>query len=339
MKKFSSSEKYTPKGIVLVPSYNCNAKCMHCNNDAEKHDLSLKMDINKAIEIIREAKDYGLNSLQITGGEITMYPEFIPPVISAARQMAVRVNKPPTNCYIASRPKEANLFFRKLKQTGYTGGFRVSIDPYHQAYVPLHTAADFISIYSSYFKVSSLTIGSCYYDAKRIFSMYDELGTLLKKRGFRNFSVDKSKKSIYADGQRIKYGMWMPTRPSRKPLKDEEVLLKKIDRTKPCLGSEGLAYLWIEPDFKVRVCSGNGNGFLDCYVAGDLKKETIEQTVAGIRRSRIFNILAGYGPAGLRDALKEKGITMDYDKKYSFMCELCNEITGKKEFRELLEKE
>ncbi|HDT15223.1 MAG TPA: radical SAM protein, partial [Firmicutes bacterium] len=92
MKKYKKKEKYTPKGIVFIPTYNCTAGCRHCNNDFSKHNMSMKMDACRAVEILREGRDYGLNSLQITGGEITMYPEFLVSVINEARKTAIRVN-------------------------------------------------------------------------------------------------------------------------------------------------------------------------------------------------------------------------------------------------------
>lgn len=40
-----------------------------------------------------------------------------------------------------------------------------------------------------------------------------------------------------------------------------------------------MGYLWVEPDFKVRVCCGNGNGFLSDYIIGDLGRESVADVV------------------------------------------------------------
>jgi hypothetical protein len=322
----SLKDSYTPRGIVFVPTFNCTAMCRHCNNDFSKHDLSVKMEVKRAIELLYEAKKLGLNSIQITGGEITMYPEFMLELIPHAKKLAIRVNKPPTNCYIAGDRKKAAEFFEGLKKTGYTTGFRLSIDPYHNGKIPLSWVAAFIAEYKNYFKLSSLTIGSSFHDRQEIFRLYGLLKEELGKLGIKDFKIIKEKKGIFIEGQKIKYGIWTPTRPSWQRLDDKEVEQKPIDKTFACLGPQGVGYLWVEPDFRVKVCSCNGNGFLDYYYIGDLAKESIKEVIERAGKSKVFKILANYGPAGLRKALNSKGKILPEDKKYTFMCELCNEI-------------
>lgn len=328
---------YTPRGIVFVPTYKCTCMCRHCNIDFRNRDLSIYMDYNKAIYILYEAKKIGLNSIQITGGEITMYPEFMINIIPHARKLAMRINKPPTNCYIARDIEKTEKFFNELKNVDYRSGFRISIDPYHNKVMPISQIADFIVSYKKFFKLSTLTIGSCYYDRNRIFELYDELIKHLIKKGIKEAYIDKEKKSIFVENFRIKYGIWKPTRPAWQKLNDYEVELKKIDKTFACLGPKGVGYLWIEPDFKVRVCSGNGNGFTDYLIIGDLNKETLIEIIEKARKNKIFRVLANEGSAGLRKVLNLKTKILDENKKYTFMCELCNEILGNKEYLKIIE--
>lgn len=329
-------DKYTPRGLVFVPTFNCTAMCRHCNNDFSKHDLTEKMDTKRAVELLYEAKKIGLNSIQLTGGEITMYPEFMLGLIPHAKKLAIRVCKPPTNCFIAGDREKAAAFFRSLKEINYTSGFRLSLDPYHNGKIPVAWVAAFIAGYGKVFKYSSLTIGSSNHDREAIFACYENLINELAKTGIKDAKIVKAKKGIFINGQKIKYGIWTPTRPSWQPLKDNEVELKPLDRTFACLGPQGVGYLWIEPDFRVKVCSCNGNGFLDYYYIGDLSKESIKDVIGRAGKNRIFRILANYGPAGLRKALNMKGKILDEGKKYTFMCELCNEITGNKAWLEAI---
>ena len=166
---------YTPRGLVFVPTFNCTAMCRHCNNDLGRHDLSKKMDIKRAVELLYEAKTLGLNSIQMTGGELTMYPEFMLGLIPHARKLAIRVNKPPTNCYIGGVPENAALFFNRLKAAGYTSGFRLSLDPYHNGKIPVSWVAAFIREYGRVFGYKSLTIGSSNRDRESIFALYEKL--------------------------------------------------------------------------------------------------------------------------------------------------------------------
>ncbi len=326
-------EKYTPKGIVFVPTYNCTGMCPHCNIDFNKHNLQNRMDIKKAIKLLYKSKEIGLNSIQFTGGEITMYPEFMPGIIPHAKKLAIRVNKPPTNCYIGKSAEQSACFFRELKSVNYTSGFRISIDPYHGKKIPLDWVVRFTVEYGKFFRFSSLTIGSCYYDRDEIMKLYRDFAGKLKQNGLR---AEIRGKYILINGQKVKFGIWKPTRPSWRELPDNEVELKKIEKTMACLGPGGVGYLWVEPDFKVRVCSGNGNGFLDYYLTGDLSKESLNGVIERAGRDEIFKILANYGAAGLRQVLNYKENILDENKKYTFMCELCNEIAGNKEYRRIV---
>ncbi|MGD0565910.1 MAG: radical SAM protein [Candidatus Goldiibacteriota bacterium] len=326
---------YTPKGIVLVPTYDCTAMCRHCNNDFYRHDLSIKMDPARAVEILKEAKIAGLNSLQFTGGELTLYPEFMPQIIPHARKMAMRINRPPTNCYIGAYPDKARIFFSAMKKAGFSSGFRISIDNYHQKKIPLESVVQFVFIYSEYFPLNSLTIGSCCRDLDEIMPLYEKFIEGLKKHGM-SAEINKEKKSIYINDKRVKYGTWRPTRPSWKPIADEEAHMAPIKKTVHCLGPDGLAYLWVEPDFKVRVCSCNGNGFTDYLVVGDLSRERVADVIARVKKDKIFAILADYGPAGLRDVINKDKEVLDTAKEYSFMCELCREILNNSELVETI---
>ncbi len=328
---------YTARGIVFIPTFNCTCMCRHCNNDFKNRNLSLYMDYKKAISVLYEAKKIGLNSIQITGGEITMFPEFMINVIPHARKLAIRINKPPTNCYIAKDIKQTEKFFHELKNADYRSGFRISIDPYHNNVIPISQIADFIVIYKKFFKLSTLTIGSCYFDREKIFVLYDELINYLIKKGIKEAYINRDKKAIFIEGYKIKYGIWKPTRPSWQKLEDYEVELKKIEKTPACLGPHGVGYLWIEPDFKVRICSCNGNCFSDYLVIGDLNKESLAEIIKNACNNKIFKILANEGAAGLRRVLNLKEKILDENKKYTFMCELCNEILCNKEYLKTIE--
>jgi len=330
--------KYTPKGIVFIPTYNCTGMCRHCNIDFNTHDMQKNMDVARAIEILKEARKLGMHSMQITGGELTMCPEFMLAIIPQAQKLATRVNKPPTNGYIGKDENKTNWFFSELKKINYTAGFRISIDPYHNGNIPVKWPAVFTAIYSKYFPLETLTIGSSFYDIREIYKLYDVFFEELKKTGIKEAWLDTKNKKMYIDGHRIKYGTWHPTRPAREKLDDYEVLMQDVP-DKACLGPKGVGYLWVEPDFKVRVCCGNGNGFLDDYVIGDLSKESVADVVDRAKGNAFFSILADMGPNGLRKKLNIKKIFIPADKKYSFMCELCNEIMGNGRYKSIIEQE
>ena len=64
----------------------------------------------------------------------------------------------------------------------------------------------------------------------------------------------------------------------------------------------------------------------------------MEDIIIRTEKNKVFKILANYGPAGLRTMLNLKEEIFDENKKYSFMCELCNEILGDSKLRKKLKK-
>ncbi len=83
------------KGGPILPSVNifvkitnrCNAHCLFCSNNAAK-ESSLKFDINKLFDIIKEIKHSGIivNRLNITGGEPTLDPDLINSILEGMDQ-------------------------------------------------------------------------------------------------------------------------------------------------------------------------------------------------------------------------------------------------------------
>ncbi len=72
-----SEEYYVPEVAVLELTHNCPLKCKHCYLDA---GIGPSMDRLKLLELINTFSEYGVQCIQLTGGEPFLYP-FIEEII------------------------------------------------------------------------------------------------------------------------------------------------------------------------------------------------------------------------------------------------------------------
>ena len=67
---------YFPKMNLMITG-RCNLNCLHCFNAADNAPLNTEWDYDELIHLIDEAKDVGVHSFTITGGEPMFHPRFM----------------------------------------------------------------------------------------------------------------------------------------------------------------------------------------------------------------------------------------------------------------------
>jgi hypothetical protein len=325
--------EYTPKGIAFAPSYECPGGCLHCNIPFDRIDASAELDIDAALRVLREAKALGLHSFQFVGGEPTLRGDFMVELVKEGRRLSMKPHRPPTNCAAAARPDYLRDLFSRLKQAGFTAGFRVSCDEFHRR-VPSENVAAFIVSAADFFDLTRFAIGCCDKDEERSRLRIGRVALLMADMGLET-RVGKSKLET-ARGD-IKLGFWAPTRPTWKPLPDSEFVFREVDggangedaqkRGYPapitrfgCLGPLGVGYVWIDPDGNARACCGNANLFSDKLIIGNIHAEPLAAIVERARRDPVISALADGGPVLLA---AKTGLLGLLEKKYTHRCELC----------------
>lgn len=332
-----SKEKsgYVAKGLALVPTYRCPGRCDHCNIDFENIDKWPELPADAAVRVMEEAQALGLSRIQFCGGEPTLRPEFMLKVVKTGRKMGKKFHRPPTTGWLGEKPHELESFLLRLRDAGYTSGFRLSVDHYHRR-VPLESAANFIRAYSRVFPIKTLSIGCCDADRDRSARILRELAGKLEEQGLPVEKIDN--KHFKTARGRISLGLWTPTRPTWKPLDDSHFEFKPVSferagekvfsREAPiqpfgCLGSEGVGYLWVEPDGAVRACCGNANCFIDRLVIGNALKESLETILLRAKSDPLLQVLAEGGPVALAARLPDDEKKKIAETKFTHRCELC----------------
>lgn len=64
---------YYPKSITLELTHKCNFKCLHCYGEYDNTAYEY-MDLEKVKKFLLECKEIGVQTIELTGGEITMHP-------------------------------------------------------------------------------------------------------------------------------------------------------------------------------------------------------------------------------------------------------------------------
>ena len=69
-------KKNLPSGTLrIILTTACNYKCVYCFNEGEANKEVRVQSIDKLKKIIHVAKDFGINSIKLTGGEPLLYPD------------------------------------------------------------------------------------------------------------------------------------------------------------------------------------------------------------------------------------------------------------------------
>ncbi len=123
--------------IAFGYSTRCNIKCSHCvAADDSQQSRPVKMDLERAKEIIREMAEAGVTGISFTAGEPFIYFDDLLQLIALCHNEQI-YSRVVTNSYWASSPEKAEELLVKLKDHGLCQ-LRMSFSRWHQQHVPQH---------------------------------------------------------------------------------------------------------------------------------------------------------------------------------------------------------
>lgn len=70
-----SKEHFSPSHFAIELTSECNLKCLHCYRGCEP-GTGVRLPTGKLLSIIRSMADHGVTSVELTGGEPTIHPDF-----------------------------------------------------------------------------------------------------------------------------------------------------------------------------------------------------------------------------------------------------------------------
>jgi len=120
--------------FVIVFTYKCNAKCVHCIVNASP-DNHRKMKFITAKNIIESCAKLGLKFCLISGGEVLLFQNELLKLISLCSKFNMDVGIE-TNCFWACSKDRSIEIVSKLKMAGLTS-IVLSTDAFHQPFIPI----------------------------------------------------------------------------------------------------------------------------------------------------------------------------------------------------------
>jgi organic radical activating enzyme len=120
--------------IYMIYTFGCNAACDHCLVESGPKKRG-KLTPEIAGDLLAIGAEHGKSFLDLSGGEMMLYPAEVMQVASTARDLGYYVCLN-TNAYWARTPEKARKMLSKLRDAGVQAIFP-SASAYHLKYVPL----------------------------------------------------------------------------------------------------------------------------------------------------------------------------------------------------------
>lgn len=121
--------------LGLSYTLTCNARCAHCSVWSSP-ELKGKLGLDKAIECIKEAAEFGIHIVALTGGEPTVFLNDLFTIMEVGYNHYGTKFAITTNAYWARTPEKAREIVQHMADNGLIH-LRMSADRYHQEYIPL----------------------------------------------------------------------------------------------------------------------------------------------------------------------------------------------------------
>ncbi|HAA26076.1 MAG TPA: radical SAM protein [Ruminiclostridium sp.] len=119
----------------IITNYKCSSKCRHCSYSSSPKWPDNYMTPFIADEIFSILKSLGCHSVHIGGGEPLLKPDKIMDVLIAARRNKTSIEYIETNASWYTDEESAKAVLKELKSHG-VHTLLISIDPYHNEYIP-----------------------------------------------------------------------------------------------------------------------------------------------------------------------------------------------------------
>lgn len=126
------------KSVDFLITFRCPSACKHCSYKAGFHRTGF-MHVSHVTSWLRAIKDaHPLECVTIHGGEPFLYLDIVKHIVTEARFLGIPKTWVITNGYWAKDEHTTERKLQELKQAGLSG-ITVSVDAFHQEYIPLES--------------------------------------------------------------------------------------------------------------------------------------------------------------------------------------------------------
>ena len=290
----------------IITNYICSSKCRHCSYSSSPKWPDDYMTPSMADDIFSILKSLGCFSVHIGGGEPLLKPDKILDVLEVARRNNIKIEYIETNASWYRDEGSTTAVLKELKDHG-VHTLLISIDPYHNEYIP-------------FWKVKAL-IQACSKAKMKVFPWQIEFWNDLDAMDDRILHSFDEYTQLFGQDYPLKllkrYGINLKGR----ALKTYKSMMKKqpferiLEESKPCKLLSGIYHFHVDlyGSFIPQSCPGFSIRLKELVHGADPDKY------------RIFNSLESIGIRGLVQlAKKEYGYIPKAE--YAGKCDLCYNI-------------
>ncbi len=291
--------------VEFILTERCNLKCRHClhgeaTDMQNGRDIPLRAMISylDQIAVIAARQNTGF-VLGFSGGEpMLRLPDLLEACRYARSKGAQKVTTM-TNAYWGADEQKARQMVRALKDAGMdTVG--VSIDDFHQEFVPLSSVLTVLKLLREYhmaFSIKTVVTKK----TRRIAAILGDLGDLLLDRG-----------------PTVQEMSCIPTGSAVAAVPPEELLYTQGLPDQAC--ESAMAIL---PGGDVYPCCGAG--FNAGILLGNANTDSLQALYYKMKEGTLYNILRKKGPVYFADALQAAGHSLEC-QKFVGACDLCQAV-------------
>lgn len=297
--------QYLVSGGVIT-NYKCSSKCKHCCYSSSPKWPNDYMTPSLADEIFAVLKRLGCDAVHIGGGEPLLQPDKLYGILDAAYRNNIGIEYIETNASWYKDASSAKTILKELKGRGVKT-LLISIDPYHNEYIP-------------FWKVKGL-IQACSDVKMNVFpwqmEFWDEIDALDDQKThsleeyIRLYGQDYPVRLMGRYGLNLKGRAFMTYRPFMKKQPVDQILKE----SKPCRLLSGIYHFHVDlyGNFIPQSCPGFS------IPLKELENGTDPD------RYRLFNSVESVGIKGLFE-LAEKEYGYMPKNEYAGKCDLCYDI-------------
>jgi len=310
------------KTVCFLTTYQCNARCGFCECRPESRET---LSLGDMIRYIDEACELGtVGQVVFSGGEPTLLGDDLFAAIAHAhgRGLLTRVV---TNGSWGTTPDRADEFLARLIGAGLHE-INISLDDLHQDWIPFESAKNaFLACVRRKFRcllahkvLEGATITRSYLEQR--------LGVELVE-----FSRDRS----YTPDEEcrlVSTGVVVPVGPEPEGYSPDDLTYGQFR------GSCGsvLRDIIIGANHQLLPCCGIVTKNLPELTFGDLREKRMIDAIEEANQDLIANWLALEGPAAIAEFVKRRDPSVPFDRRYTGICHICNEVLTRADVRRVL---
>ncbi len=286
--------------LALIVTRKCTSQCSICCLECGPHSNG-KLPMELTLSCIEQAsKINGINSVGISGGEPFIYFDELLAWVSASKSHKL-MSSCTTNGYWATNPTITRKKLSQLQNAGLTA-IKVSMDIFHQEYVPLENIRNIITSSKEIglFCQTQCVVTRSSEHLKDILPQLEEAALLIRFIEIPCVPVGRASRKI------------APT----------DFIYRNGIPEHSCRLMNDLTVL---PNGEVYPCCSQG-GFTPPLRLGSATDMPLAQLVERFQEDALYRRLLQSGPAWFLRAVQEAGLSSRLQQRYVDVCHLCHDL-------------